>query len=905
MKKILYRLLFIFLTIHSLNSQNEASNWYFGNNAGISFNPNGTVTSVDGGQIVTYEGCASISDQNGDLLFYTDGTTVYNRNHNIMSNGFGLLGDPSSSQSAIVVPKPGDASIYYIFTVGSSLNPNGLKYSVVDMDQSGGLGAITLKNVNLLNNCSEKISAVLKDCESQEIWVITLANNTGGNGEWNMFYSYRVTTSGVISVPVTSLIPLGIFDARGYLKLSPDGQKLACANVENGLYLFDFDSQTGLVSSPIYLPIGGSVNKPYGLEFSPSSDILYVTASNNYFAQDGSQENPANHRSVLLQYDLNAVNISASQTTIDDRNLYRGGLQLGPNGKIYRALSATYEQGLPFLGVINNPNILGVGCGYQHNAVSLGNNTSTQGLPPFIQSFFNERIDIIGGETFSTYLPLCEGQSYTLTSEDIPGAIYTWTMDGVTLPETGYQLNITQSGFYHVLIELPTGECDFIEGEADVEYFINPTASNANLVQCDEDGVYDGLSIFNLEEAVSDLTNGDPNLNVRFFPTLTDLQNNTNPVVSNLFSNTSNPQTIYAQVVTAGAGCSDDAQLTLQVVNSQLNDYAATPVCNELGSEDGISDFDLDAIRNEMLLTVPAGTDITFYLNENDALIEQNELTGLFTNSIPYLQIIYARAENNNGCFGISEVILTVLELPQLEEDSLVYYCLNYYPETTTLSSGNLDSNINDYTYLWSNGEITESIEVNQPGEYTITVTNTGGCSKSRSITVEASNIATIESVQVVDGSSSFNNLVTVNASGEGIYQYAIYNQYGPLVNYQENNLLQNVPPGIHIIRVRDVKNNCGEVEQLVSVIGFPKFFTPNNDGYQDTWQVYGVSEQFQPNSKILIFDRYGKLVKQVSPLGNGWDGTMNGRPLPNDDYWFAVTLQDGRVFKSHFALKR
>ena len=261
MKKILYRLLFIFLTIHSLNSQNEASNWYFGNNAGISFNPNGTVTSVDGGQIVTYEGCASISDQNGDLLFYTDGTTVYNRNHNIMSNGFGLLGDPSSSQSAIVVPKPGDASIYYIFTVGSSLNPNGLKYSVVDMDQSGGLGAITLKNVNLLNNCSEKISAVLKDCESQEIWVITLANNTGGNGEWNMFYSYRVTTSGVISVPVTSLIPLGIFDARGYLKLSPDGQKLACANVENGLYLFDFDSQTGLVSSPIYLPIGGSVNK--------------------------------------------------------------------------------------------------------------------------------------------------------------------------------------------------------------------------------------------------------------------------------------------------------------------------------------------------------------------------------------------------------------------------------------------------------------------------------------------------------------------------------------------------------------------------------------------------------------------------------------------------------------------
>ena len=104
---------------------------------------------------------------------------------------------------------------------------------------------------------------------------------------------------------------------------------------------------------------------------------------------------------------------------------------------------------------------------------------------------------------------------------------------------------------------------------------------------------------------------------------------------------------------------------------------------------------------------------------------------------------------------------------------------------------------------------------------------------------------------------------------------------------------------------IRDLKNDCGVSQKLVSVIGFPKYFTPNNDGIHDTWQIAGVSGAFQPNSKILIYDRYGKLLKQLNPSSKGWDGTLNGKVLPNDDYWFAVKLQDGRIFKNHFSLKR
>ena len=145
------------------------------------------------------------------------------------------------------------------------------------------------------------------------------------------------------------------------------------------------------------------------------------------------------------------------------------------------------------------------------------------------------------------------------------------------------------------------------------------------------------------------------------------------------------------------------------------------------------------------------------------------------------------------------------------------------------------------------------------------------------------------------------NNTVTVTISGEGEYEYAIDDAFG---SYQDSNVFENVASGIHTIYIRD-KKGCGTIEEEVSVIGFPKFFTPNNDTQHDYWQVSGISDQFQANSSILIFDRRGKLLAELDPLGPGWDGTYNGNLLPTSDYWFKVKLQDGRTFTSHFTLKR
>ena len=901
MKKIAFLIVLLFFGSKSFG-QSEAANWYFGYGGGIRFNQiANSVTSVNDGQLFTNEGCATISDKTGALLFYTDGTSVWNKNHAFMQNGFGLYGDSSSTQSAIIVPKPNDSNIYYIFTVDNGLNQSdfGLNYSVVDISLDGGLGAVTNKNINLLELSSEKITVVLKDCVTKSLWVVAFSSVDGKLGLLNTYHAFEINNLGVNPVSVKSTFNLAVTDKRGYLKLSPDGTKMASANVKDGLLLYDFDVQTGKVSNQIHLGIQGNSRFPYGLEFSPNSQLLYVHASNDFFSQNSNEyQNPSNHTSSLLQYNLMAANISNSSIIIDNRNLFRGGLQLGPNGKIYRALSATYNQGLPFLGVINYPDKIGTACNYVHNSISLAPNESAQGLPPFIASFFNTQIDIIKNGQSSTNLELCEGDFYTLNSEVLAGATYTWTKDDMPLPETSSSLDIFNSGHYEVYIDPNNGDCA-IEGQAYVTFNKNPDAFNANILQCDEDGIKDGFTLFNLNEANTSLTNGANDVFTKFYTDNSRLNEITNTTA---YANTNNPQIIYVEVFNNKTGCSTNSELTLNVSVTDSNNTELI-VCDDDGTEDGFYNFNLIQANSEIINGLPNGLDISYFETYNDALTEQNTLGNIFTNTIPYSQLIYARVENANNCYGISEVQLTVNKLPQLVTDETVYYCLNKYPDFIKVDAGILNDSPNNYSYLWSTGETSYELQVNEPGTYTVLVTNANNCSKERTVVVKSSNIATFESIDIVDATQ--NNMITVFVSGEGIYEYSLLDSNNILYrNYQSSNMFENISPGFYTVYVRDTKNDCGNVDTKVSVIGFPKFFTPNNDGVNDIWQVYGVSNVFQPNSIIYIFDRYGKLLKQLSPSEKGWDGTFNGQKLPTDDYWFSVKLQDGRSFKNHFTLK-
>jgi len=434
------------------------------------------------------------------------------------------------------------------------------------------------------------------------------------------------------------------------------------------------------------------------------------------------------------------------------------------------------------------------------------------------------------------------------------------------------------------------------------EFVINvnprPNALNASLFQCDEDGLPDGFTLFNLTEANGDLTGGSSNLSTKFFLSLTDAENSTNEIDGSAFNNFLNPQTISVQVIDDTSGCFNISELTLEVSATNAND-ASLFICDDDGTEDGFNAFNLSEAESAILNGLLNDLDVQFFESYEDALLESNPLNTDYTNSVAYSQIIYVRVENENACYGINEIQLTVFELPNIETEFQTIYCLNTFPESIILTSGIINDSPDNYFFDWDTGEDTSQIEINEPGTYNVTVSNVNGCSKTRTITVLPSNIATINNIEVTDASQ--NNTITVLVSGEGDYEFALDNINGP---YFDDNFFDNVSAGIHTVFVRD-KNDCGITEELVSVIGFPRFFTPNNDGYNDTWQIKGVNAQFQPNTLVYIYDRYGKLISQIDPTGRGWNGILNGRPLPNDDYWFAITLEDGRVFKDHFSLKR
>ncbi|WP_299779937.1 T9SS type B sorting domain-containing protein [uncultured Formosa sp.] len=905
-----------FLMHGYLFAQYEAANWYFGENAGIHFDANtGEVSALSDGKLNTLEGSSSISDEDGNLLFYTDGSIIYNKNHSIMDNGTGLYGNSSSTQSAIVVPKPNDDTIYYVFTVGSSVNGvssnDGFNYSIVDISENGGLGKVTLKNKNLLSYGSEKLSAVVKDCSTQSIWVITLSTASGSSGSvFNTFYAYSINDRSINTTPVKSTIVSNISDPRGALKLSPDGTKMVSANMDDGLFLYDFDTDTGAVTNQQQLTINTTTsNKSYGVEFSSNNKYLYVNSSNDYNASDS--DNASNHKSSLIQYDLEAEDISGSQVTLDNRSLFRGALQLGPDGKIYRALAASYQVGLPYLGVIETPNAAGTSANYKHNAIDLNGNSSTQGLPPFIQSFFNQKIDIIhasdGVET--SVLPLCSGNIYTLQAEEITNADYLWTLNGTELTNLSepWKMEVNQEGLYKVLITPASATiCELIEGEAYVTYYdipiANPTTDLNDICDFGNDGI-EQIDLTIKSEAI--LGNQDEaNYQVKYFETLADAEANTNVVTTptsyeNLFSQ----QDIYARVENVNnTNCYAITTFSITLITSPELQTQDITVCDIITPyNDGISVFNL---TNGIVET---NAEVTYYNTNPETTSNPISIAAptAYTNTVKN-QTIYARAVNSKtGCYTDQSFILISTDAPITLQT--VYYCSD---TLATLDAGISTSEINNYTYQWLNnnvaisGATSNQYTLNTVGDYEVVITDkTTRCVELSTFNLEESGPATITNIAVKDLTDI--NTVTVSVTGLGTYEYALYKDGMPYISYQSSNYFTDVYPGHYTVKVKDVKNSCGISEKDLDILGFPKFFTPNGDGYHDTWKIDNASNTLELQSTILIFNRYGKLVKELKNTLEEWDGTMNGTPLPSDDYWFTLTLKNGTMFNSHFSLKR
>lgn len=435
---------------------NEANIWVFGRRAGLNFNfPDGPQPYLEvSDNFITQEGCASIANINGNLMFYTDGQSVWNKNHETMENGTGLNGDFSSTQSGIIVPKPNDPNIYYVFTVPYQGDPVGLNYSVIDISLNGGLGKVVQKNIQLEKGTpvTEKVTA-MKHANNEDIWVVTHKWETykviGGDTAFfpsDTLLAYLVTENGVQTPPVISKAGSKVggnsLNTVGYLKGSPSGDRLAMGVFHSDYYqLFDFDPYTGAVSNPITFT---GFKRAYGIEFSPNSRYLYLSEEDDFDVL----------KMHIYQYDLlagdsNAIKNSGLYIGFTTNNYFigRGALQVGPDQKIYIA-----RANLPYLAVINNPNLRGAACEFDPEGIWLGATsyrTSLYGLPTFIQTYF-------APPTFD-YDHICNGDSteFWITS-DITGYIsILWSFgDGGTSNELNPKHQYPDAGNYVVTLEV-------------------------------------------------------------------------------------------------------------------------------------------------------------------------------------------------------------------------------------------------------------------------------------------------------------------------------------------------------------------------------------------------------------------------------------------------------------------
>lgn len=541
-----------------------------------------------------------------------------------------------------------------------------------------------------------------------------------------------------------------------------------------------------------------------------------------------------------------------------------------------------------------------------------------------------------------TTIPTCELQNVQLAVEDNGGNTYQWQVatDGTSwiniINNTVYQdattskllittvKNNMKEYQYRVKLDKLGNSCGLISEQASLIIYDLPLTNDTSIVQCDDD--LDGISTFNLTVKNDIISANYLNETFTYYKTLAGA-NAANPseLIQNpeAFTNsTPNTMPVWARISNEN-NCFNVAQITLKVSGTQINsviyhrDFVACDD-NNPSDTDGFSEFDFHTVTNDINNLLPnpsADYTITYFTNEADALSEINQITNIsnYRNTIKNKQDIWVRIDSNleNACFGLGPLVtLTVNPLPNInlnenhEDDTLV--CSNLPNFYVQLDAGLQDNSSPDnYSYIWRkdgtilSGKNAYTLEVNEEGTYTVEVSSGSNCSRIRTIQVKPSDIAVIQSIDVVDLSQI--NSITINVTGTGNYQYSLDNINGM---YQTSNVFTNVPAGIYDVFVKDT-NGCGTITQASAVVGVPKFFTPNNDGYNDYWNIKGLNDQFNARASIFIYNRYGKLLKEINPLDNGWDGTYNGNNLPSDDYWFTLKLEDGREASGHFSLKR
>lgn len=741
MKRRLSTLLILNFFISFLYSQHEFDKWVFGNGTGIDFT-SGTPTAFSA-NISAWDNSGSIADATGNLLFYSEGTHLYDKNGNVMPNGNGILGDTSGGQPATIVRKPGSELLYYVFTVPNFGGPNGLRYTIVDMSLNGGLGDVDTAHKNILfyTPTAEKLVPVVHS-NGYDIWIVAHEWNT------NTFRSYLLTANGFVTNYVASTIGSvhggSVNNAIGQMTVSKNGSRIACALWQDGIIeLFNFNRQSGVLTNAKTIT---NYHAVLGLEFSPDGSKLYAT---NYLGPN------------LTQFDLSNYTqaaIVASATTVGTLPLhntyyYGGYMQLGPDDKIYVA-----ESFHNMVGRINNPNTLGVGCNYDGNAFSLAPNSNDAGLVDKIAVTavnYSVQVEIGNSQT------VCNN-SYIIFDPAITGGVppytYSWVSSGDALSCNNCNhpaVTLTQNSSYILTLTDVNGKV----AVDSVDFTVSGTNSTLQLALVK---LNDIDCTHPVDSTYAQVTNGSEPINYHWGDGSADQTGTSNEL--HMYAE----EGIYVISVTDTSGCVNSAFDT--VINNGITvstQQVIQPIC--VGDTSGT-----------VVIAVTGGTAPYTYDWSSGETTNQLDSVPAGSYSVTVTDAIL--------CSVVFDYNLNPAN------DVWGYYV---YLTATDANCGNTGSVLADvhngvspYSYLWSNGDTIQNIAQLPGGTYSVTVSDSSGCRRHGHAEVEAFCVSLIKGSIFVDTNSNclFDlgeqgiPSVIVSAYNNGHYYYGSSNSQGDYV---------------------------------------------------------------------------------------------------------------------------
>jgi len=900
------RALFVALCIPLLlSAQKKQYNvWYFGAGdsigvtnvwegfgAGLDFNSGSPTTGILNSAMKFTEGSAvQCDEQTGRLLFYTDGTRIWDSTHNYMMNGdSGIGGHPSSTQNSVIIPIPRMSGKYAVFG-NDGLNTGtgqGLRLAIVDMERNGGLGAVTgAKSIGILPNTSEKITAI-RHANGHDFWILTTLCNT------NDFYAYLFTTPDDIDNPDLSCFILDTVISNGpsltcagqYFKASPKGNKIAFSG-GNIFYTMDFDNATGILSK-LDTIFGPSADLVKSYSFSPDGNFLYAT------------QMPANavDTSFLYQYDMQNANPSATELKIGGLTiqnnpnvltyLFPSDIQIGPDGKLYMSymvipfLLNPGQFPATFLDVLPNPNIAGIGAGpIQPKAVDLLGRHTWFGFPNLIADYliFDGTDNLnkpSGGFTASVN---CFGDTTNFIDSSF-GAYVSWNWD-FDDPTSGVNNNSTDQNPKHLFSAVGTYNVQVIAG-----------------LPCISDTFIFSVSITQDSTPIAD-AGLDTSICAGF------------PVIIG-GSPTNNPGTVLLWSPSNGLSSTTDPN-PIATVDTTTTYYVS--VSNSCGVSPPTLDtvivnvFDaLNINAGDSLAICPGMTNVILgdsptvsggnmpYLYIWSPAISLNDSSIANPTASPIVPTIYQLlVSDSNGCTAYDSVFIDFVIQVSAGSDTAICF-----GESIILGKDSVGS-----TYSWTpqadlscdncpNPTANPSSDIT----YIVTVVNSVGC-----VNVDSISVIVYPLLNVLSGSgdttikSGTSVQLRMNASGTFSWTPPTW-----LDNPNSSNPTSTPDSTITYYITQTSIDGCSTTDSFTiyvinELLIFPNSFTPNNDGLNDEFKI------FQNGLKTLnyfkIYNRWGQTVYFSKDLQAGWDGNYNGKPqeIGTYHYEFSAVNFDGNA---------